>query len=187
MDIEISDGDWEDCIANIHHSSINVRHSLIQFKIVHRLHYSPTKLHKIFKDSSPMCGKCSTEEGTLSHQFLLCHKLQNFWCEIFDFLSKAFERDFAPAPLTALFGIVEPDKVKNKYEYEVQAISLSTLLARKLILQAWKSDKPPTIGMWLKELGGVLHLEKIRFTLSKREPIFLKIWAPIIGLLNRLN
>ena len=89
-----------------------------------------------------MCGKCSTEEGTLSHQFLLCHKLQNFWCEIFDFLSKAFERDFAPAPLTALFGIVEPDKVKNKYE--VQAISLSTLLARKLTLQAWKSDKPPT-------------------------------------------
>ena len=47
LGIDIPDDMWEECIGNIHRSSINVRHSLIQFKIVHRLHFSPTKLHKI--------------------------------------------------------------------------------------------------------------------------------------------
>ena len=80
--------------------------------------------------------------------------------------------------------MVEPGWALSKYE--VQVISLSTLLARKLILQAWKSEKTPTINMWLKELGGVLHLERIRFTLSKKEPLFMKIWSPILNLLDEL-
>ena len=122
--------------------------------------------------------KVLKERGTLSHQFLLCHKLQNYWCQIFDFLAKAFKRDFPPEPLIALFGVVEAPN-----HYEVQAVSLCTLLARKLILQAWKSDKPPTVELWLKELGNVLHLERIRFTLSKKERLFQRIWSPIIEML----
>ena len=184
LGIEISDDAWEDCISNIHHSSVNARHSLYQFKIIHRLHFSPSKINKIFPNSSPICGKCSIEQGTLSHQFVQCHKLQNFGGQLFDFLTRAFGRDIPLAPLTALFGMVEPGWALSKYE--VQVISLSTLLARKLILQAWKSEKTPTINMWLKELGGVLHLERIRFTLSKKEPLFMKIWSPILNLLDEL-
>ena len=185
LGIEISDEVWEDCIDNIHGSSINVRHSLIQFKIIHRLHFSPARTHKIYPNSSPLCGRCSIEEGTLSHQFILCHKLQNFWNQLFDLFGKAYNRDFPPAPLTALFGTVAPGWAQNKYE--IKAILLSTLLARKLILQAWKSAKPPTIDMWIKELGSVLHLEKIRYTLAEKEPLFLKIWSPMVNLLNSLR
>ena len=185
LGLEISDEVWEDCIDNIHGSSINVRHSLIQFKIIHRLHFSPARTHKIYPNSSPLCGRCSIEEGTLSHQFILCHKLQNFWNQLFDLFGKAYNRDFPPAPLTALFGTVAPGWAQNKHE--IKAILLSTLLARKLILQAWKSAKPPTIDMWIKELGSVLHLEKIRYTLAEKEPLFLKIWSPMVNLLNSLR
>lgn len=60
-----------------------------------------------------------------------------------------------------------------KDSYEVQAIShlSSTLLARKLILQFWKSDL---------NCGNELHLEKIRFTTADIEEPFQKIWAQYI-------
>ena len=184
LGIDIPDDMWEECIGNIHRSSINVRHSLIQFKIVHRLHFSPTKLHKIH-NSSPMCCKCITEEGTLAHLFIHCHKLQSFWSQIFDFMSKAYQRDFPPEPLTALFGVVERGWAQNNCER--QAVKLATLVARKLILQAWKSVNPPTVKMWIKELGNVIHLEKIRFVLSDREPQFYKIWSPLLSMIEGLR
>ncbi|CDQ57897.1 unnamed protein product [Oncorhynchus mykiss] len=46
--------DWEESLEYIHTCSINSRHHLIQFKVLHRLHYSKTKLHRIFPDTSPV-------------------------------------------------------------------------------------------------------------------------------------
>ena len=91
---------WKICFENIHSSSINARHALIQFKVVHRLHFSPSK---IFNDASFLCMKCSEEQGSLSHQFLQCPRLQTFWSHLFDFFAKAFDTNFPPAPLTALW------------------------------------------------------------------------------------
>lgn len=67
LGVEI-DGDlWDDALENIHKCSANSRHRLIQFKIVHRLHYAKTNLHKIFSSISPICDKCLPEEATLPH------------------------------------------------------------------------------------------------------------------------
>ena len=51
---DISVADWEESLEYIHTCSINSRHRLIQFKVLHRLHYSKTKLHRIFPDTSPV-------------------------------------------------------------------------------------------------------------------------------------
>ncbi len=183
LDREISNEMWENCIKNIHDSSINARHSLIQFKVVHRLHYSPSRLQKIFPDVSSQCIKCRSEEGTLSHLFLSCHKLQSFWGSLFDFFTKAFNHPCHPDPFTVLFGVANPDSVKSGCE--AKAISLSTLLARKLILQSWKCERSPTFEMWLRELGNVLHLEKIRYIMSAKEEVFFKIWQPFLDLMSK--
>lgn len=175
---------WHDCVKNIYNSSVNARHSLIQFKILHRLHFSPTKLKNIYQNVSGMCAKCLSVQGTLSHLFVHCHKLQQFWGSIFDFVTKAIGRRVLCTPITILFGVTELGWAKNKYE--VRVISMCTLLARKMILLCWKSDKPPSFDMWLKELGNVLYLEKIRYTLSNRLSIFHKTWKTVISLLDNL-
>lgn len=41
----------------------------------------------------------------------------------FDFLAKAFDREFPPAPLMAIFEVVESGSMKDSYE--AQAISLN--------------------------------------------------------------
>lgn len=79
---------WEKYLLYIHNCSINVRHILIQFKILHRLYYSKTKLNKIFSNVSPICDKCLLQEATITHSFASCIKLHNFWKGIFEIFSK---------------------------------------------------------------------------------------------------
>lgn len=83
LGINISEELWEDSLANIQNCSINSRYRLIQFKVVHRSHYSKTKLSKIFESVLPTCDRCETAEGSLSHLFWQCSVLNNFWSNIF--------------------------------------------------------------------------------------------------------
>lgn len=50
----------------------------IQFKILHRMHISPNRRHNFNPTLSPMCLKCKTEIGTLTHCLWSCHKLQRY-------------------------------------------------------------------------------------------------------------
>ncbi len=79
LSTDISVETWKSCIDNIHNSSKNARLGLIQFKVVHRLHFCQSRLSKVSPEISSLCPKCSAAEGTLSHQFLTCHKLNHFW------------------------------------------------------------------------------------------------------------
>lgn len=57
LSLTISDEDWEIHLKDIHTCSINSRHQLIQFKVIHRLHYSFTKLHSFYPSVSQFCPK----------------------------------------------------------------------------------------------------------------------------------
>lgn len=56
LGIEITVEVWDECLNSVHDCSVNVRHSLIQFKTIHRLYYSTEKLHTFFSDFSPVCN-----------------------------------------------------------------------------------------------------------------------------------
>lgn len=47
--IEIEDESWEEVLVNIKYCSINARLQLIQYKIVHRLHYTVKIKYKVQK------------------------------------------------------------------------------------------------------------------------------------------
>lgn len=48
LELDISDVDWRWAVELIHSSSVCVRHGLIQFKVLHRLHLSRDKLARIY-------------------------------------------------------------------------------------------------------------------------------------------
>ncbi len=84
----------------------------------------------------------------------------------------------------ALFGVVAPETGLDKYE--VQTVALSMLLAKRLILQHWKSEAVPTFDMWIMELGKILHLERIHFIKEKKERVFfLSMWESFINLMGK--
>lgn len=105
LGIPFSNDYWETCLLNINRCSINARHKLIQFKIIHRLHYSKQKVNKMFPNISALCNKCKNQVGTLTHQLWTCPSLHLFWSSsVFDFYSKALHRRCEPCPLVAILG-----------------------------------------------------------------------------------
>ena len=43
-------------------------------------------------------------------------------------------------------------------------VAFTSLIARLWILLGWKSQAPPSVGLWLKDIMGFLKLEKIEFS-----------------------
>ena len=175
MSAQITGETWGECLCNASRCSINVRDILIQFKVIHRLHYTKSRLHKMFPAVSPICGKCKIYEGTLLHSLWSCPKIQPFWEKIFDFLSGASDINLKPDPLIRILGATlnETDK------FQSQAVLFIMILAKKSILMMWKEESAPTFEMWFRELSSVLHLEELRYHLNKKPELFTKNWNPI--------
>lgn len=85
-------------------------------------------------------------------------------------------------PIPALFGV--PTSIVNLNVKQKNVLSYVTLLARRLILLNWKSKNPPTHQNLLREVMQYLQLEKIKFSLKKKQELFYAIWQPFIDYFN---
>lgn len=69
LNSEISAELWEEALSRVHCCSLNSCYKLIQYKGLHRLHYSKTELNLTCPSVSPVCDKCHIAEGSLVHLF----------------------------------------------------------------------------------------------------------------------
>lgn len=186
MGVSLSDEEWEMALTRVHSSSICSRHALIQFKVLHRLHFSKAKLARIFPNKSPICDKCKQTTATLYHMFWSCSKLDNFWSSFFDTMSQIYGVDIQPSPLIAILGIIPESDQGSFPAYLQRAFAFSSLLARRLILFKWKDTTPPIHNHWIRDMMQSLKLEKIRGTLNGSLQSFQKTWDPFIRYVDSL-
>lgn len=140
LGIQIRTDVWE---KRIRSCSINSRHQLIQFKVMHRLHYSKSKLHRIFRTISPTCDGCKSAKASLTHLFWTCPKLYSFWCDILKWFSDMYGCVFKPEPEIVLFGYSVSLMDQN---VSVQiTIMYGMIIAKSIILRLWKSYTVPQL------------------------------------------
>ena len=179
LNSEISQEFWEEAMSQVHSCSINSRYRLIQYKVIHRLHYSKTKLNRIFPSVSPVCDKCSSAEGSLAHLFWFCPTLHSFWTAIFEWLSLAYSTDIQPNHDLAIFGC---SVTTTHLPRNVQmAWRTGMVVARKLILLTWKSTTPPCFAHWLREMLSVIQMEKLCMHKPNAQNRFQKTWGPFLA------
>lgn len=181
--VEISDGLWAMGLERIKVCSINARLQLIQYKVIHRLHYSKTKLNRIFPSVSAICDKCKSNDGTLAHLFWDCHKLRGFWDDIFHLYSVIYNKPLQPDGIFAIlhcstYSITLPTALQ-------EALMFGMVIAKRVILREWKSCSPPCFKQWLNDMVSCLYLEELRYTISDNCTKFFKIWGPFIDYINR--
>lgn len=126
----------------VNSSSICARHRLIQCKVVHRAHWSKSRLARITPSIDPECNRCHSGTATLFHMFCSCPSLLSFWRQIFLSLSAITTVDIPLCPIIGLFGVLLPDHTLPSHF--VDFVAFLTLLARRLILLNWKSPHPPS-------------------------------------------
>ena len=182
---QIPDAVWQKIIRRIHTSSICQRHTVVQFKIVHRLHWSKVRLSKIRPELNPICDRCKQDPATLLHMFWTCPKLLHFWQSIFKTFSKILMEPIDPSPLSALFGVT-PQAV-NLSSSKSNVVAFCTLLARRLILFRWKDPFPPTYSHWIREIMEYLKLEKIRYSLQGSVLKFYATWQPFLTFVDQME
>lgn len=89
-----------------------------------------------------------------------------------------FQKDIAPSPICALFGLIpETHSLKDKAP---TIIAFTSLIARRLILLSWKEKTPPNFTRWIRDVMHFLQFEKIRYTLKGSLQNFKKIWTPFL-------
>lgn len=176
--VDLSDDEWRSCLNRIHTSSLCIRHGLIQFKILHRLHYTRERLSKFFPEVDPACPRCGHNSANEGHMMWCCPNLDNYWGNIFKVLSHISAQNLVLDFRIGIFGVM-PSQYKISKSQE-NAIAFATLLAHRLILFHWKSDKAPSYIQWLKEVLFFLPLEKLRYRVLSSQQIFSATWNPFI-------
>ena len=187
LGLEISDETWNEALDRIHTSSICLRHIVIQFKVMHRLHWSKVKLAKFVPDMDPSCDRCNQDQATLAHAFWFCPKLNTFWQSIFKTLSDVLGIPIEPSASIAVFGVVSQEIHLSRQEKNM--IAFASLLARRLILLKWKEKFSPTFKAWVNDVMHHLTLEKIRYsTRGYRGALtFYSIWQPFLTYVERMS
>ena len=149
LGVELSEEMWQHSLKRIHTSSLCIRHGLIQFKVLHRLHYSRDKLSKLFPTTDPGCPRCNYEPATTGHMFWTCTSLNDYWRQIFYVFSKICGQAITPDYHMAIFGV--PPRGCKVSKLQANALAFASLLARRLILFNWKSNSPPAFLQWLRD------------------------------------
>lgn len=151
---------WELICESALTFSFNSRHRLMQFNIIHRVYYTPERLHKISDLYSECCPRCKTEVGTLLHMFWTCSKLKIYWRNIIQTIDKMTNVKLPYDLRFILLGdesILQPDQRKN-----LRLVKMALIAAKKCIAIQRKSEEPPRPIVWLRELSSYVPVEKTK-------------------------
>lgn len=183
---DIDDDMWNNALQRVNDSSSCAKLSVIQFKVVHRAHFSKARLSKIYPNVSASCDRCHNAPANLTHMFWSCPGLAPYWSVIFETLSKALNIDLQPSAVAAIFGVVDGRHYTITKEHK-NIIAFTTLLARRRILLHWKSKNPPKVSLWLSDLMQFMQLEKIKYSLRGSKDKFFSTWEPVLTYLTGLK
>lgn len=177
----ITDEEWDNAWKNANSLSVCNRVKALQLKILHRAHISPSQRSKFNSELSPFCLKCKIDNGTLTHCYWSCRKIQNFWYTVKCELDKIFSHESPTMecnPLTMLLGMTD---VTILGKHERQLHRMLTFCARKCILLNWISDKAPSKSQWHRMVLDHISLDYLTNKLHGRDDIFHKTWDPFMS------
>lgn len=183
---DLEENIWISALQRVNDSSSCAKLSMIQFKVLHRIHYSKARLAKIYPNTDAGCNRCRSTPANLTHMFWLCPSLMSYWSGIFRTLSEILDVSLQPSAATAIFGVIDGryPTMRKKHEH---IIAFTTLLARRQILLHWKSQNPPKLSLWLSDLMQFIQLEKIKYTLRGSRDEFFSVWNPVLSYLAGLQ
>lgn len=185
LGLNLDDNWWAMALDKIHKSSTCARLTLIQFKVLYRVHFSKARLSRIYPSVIDSCDKCHSSFCNLTHMFYSCPLLSRFWQNYFDTMSKILLLTITVSPHIAIFGIPE---AYNRYTSKhLDVLAFTSLLARRHLLLNWKSTKAPSSSRWLSDVMSFLKLEKIKYSLRGNTDKFYDKWQSFLTYFNSLS
>lgn len=160
------DNEWEAKCAGAQNISYSSSHKLLQLNLVHRIYYTPERLHRMNSAISETCPRCKTDRSNLMHMFWSCKKWTHYSDSILDVLKKVTRVEIPHSPRLALLGDVTALTVGRRIY--IHFIKLAFIAGNKCIVIMWKSELPPPVSLWLKEVASYMASDK-NYVQSQKE------------------
>ena len=125
------------------------------------------------------------EVGTLLHCMWSCQKLQIFWEEVLNIISKLTE-NVIPVEVKICLLHIYPENFPLTVK-QCKLIIFCLLQAKRVIAFKWKEIQRPTLGQWITELSSNLALEKLTYVARGKLEDFNKMWSSFLTFVNNLN
>ena len=83
-----------------------IKLTMFQYKIIHRILPTNSLLHKMKKVASPSCPFCPSEHQTLWHLLINCEQASSFWNRFQEWYSTSSNTKLLLSELEVMFGII---------------------------------------------------------------------------------
>uniref|UniRef100_A0A1A8UJ98 Reverse transcriptase domain-containing protein n=1 Tax=Nothobranchius furzeri TaxID=105023 RepID=A0A1A8UJ98_NOTFU len=154
-----------------------IRHpnlQLIQYKILHRVHYTGHRMFKMGFVSSDTCTHCTNNiPDNYIHALWSCPPVQEFWGRVCEDLSKCLKCHIPTSPSLCLLGNLDDVPIETSL---VHVVLTAICIAKKTILLNWKNRETLCINQYRN-----LLLDHITLDLASASTSNQSLWAPLIG------
>lgn len=117
----------------------------------------PKKISRMYKNSSALCWKRESQEGSYYHLWWTCNVAKSFWSDIHTEMIQILGYTFNKLPeiyLLSLYMDSFPLKDRTVIWYGFYA-------ARSVYAQQWRGKETPGIGKWIIKLNEMMVMDNL--------------------------
>lgn len=131
---------------------------LIQYKVLHRSHFTIQKL-SIMGFGSDLCSHCTQNNpDTYIHAVWQCTPVNRFWINVTESLSSIFGCHIPATPSLCILGDTTTINVSTLCN---KTLLVALTIAKKTILMNWKSRKKIHITHWKNLLSDYISIDNL--------------------------
>ncbi|KAJ1158094.1 hypothetical protein NDU88_010788 [Pleurodeles waltl] len=162
------------CCAHMKALSPNYRLRLLHFKFLHRLYYTPKRLHSMGLLADACCARCGTQDAGFLHLAWECAEVYNFWEEVWRSIAEMIELELPLSPKIALLGYM--DEIQGPHR---RLVGLLMLLAKRRVAMCWGQRRAPRRSEWLRDAAFCHDQLSVFWELMPEGSRPKDIWAPL--------
>ena len=157
LECEFSAEEWLAILSNTGKYIREARGKFIQYKLIHRFYFTPSRLHRMGLLTNNKCWKCHTEVGTFVHVLWECKLINPFWGEVLKHMEKGLGMTIPKSPRLCLLG--DRTEIPTASKYDLAVIKVGIVSAALIILRLWKSTTAPECRQWLELMSEIVSYE----------------------------
>lgn len=178
LNLDFGDEEWGAIRKNSVKMSKDIRVRLIQFKILNRFYWTPSRLHKLGLKDTVECWRCRDPQsvGTLVHALWECFLIYSFWKQVHNWVSEMSRDDFPLCPRLYILG--DPRQVAGCTCADL--ILTSIMIGKQVLMRGWKNAGGPSFQDWLIEMSKVAACEQMIYRRTDRLEKYICKWGRYI-------
>ena len=182
LNVIITEKQWLYCCSAIQKVSFNSRHRLLHFKFLHRMYYTPLRLHKLGLRGDSYCQRCGEGEAGFLHLAWSCPPIYSYWSQVLEVMHRMIGEDIDWSPLIVLLGCV-----MDLPRHCRRLVALGLVVAKRRLAMRWMRGPIPTLREWQTDM---LYCNTQTDTYREMMPIHgapKDFWGPISGIFATLT